>query len=148
MTTMRLGVQLPFRIFVPTTGVPSVAVTGNVGPYQIDPSNGRIYFSSSDEDNTAIKVVYTPVDESTGNPLANQTLTQGVSLISESAEAAVPIEQAVNETGMTAFIDPFNYLNQRRPPLVWMFWSSTRAGVPDIYFQSVAPQWAPVVVGR
>ena len=57
-----------------------------------------------------------------------------------------PIEQAVSEQGLTAFMDPFvaAHPSVLRPPLIWLFWSSTRSGNSDVYFQTIAPHIAPV----
>ena len=149
MSTMRFGIRLPSRIFVNNGNVPLIQVTGAIGPYQVDPANGRVYFTAADEDNDLISITYTGVNDSTGAPV-NGIVVNGVvvALVLEQAEQLIPIEGAANETGLTAFLDPFSYLNQRRPPLMWLFWSSTRTGVPDLYFQTLAPQFAPVAVSK
>jgi hypothetical protein len=45
-------------------------------------------------------------------------------------------------------LDPFTYpttsLNNERPALVWMFYTSTRAGQQDVYMQTIAPNLTPV----
>ena len=144
MTTWRLGVKVNYSIAV-INGYPQVSVAGAIGPYQVDPANARIYFTAVDEDNPLLTVTYTGVSDVNGGTIPNQVEKVGpVSWIQERAEELLPIEQAANESGLTAFLDPFGYFNQRRPPLMWMFWTSTRGGVPDIYFQTVAPQFSPV----
>ena len=149
MATMRFGIRLPHRIYV-QNGVPAITVSGAVGPYQVDPANGRVYFTAADEDNSGVSVVYAAVNDANGAAVAGQVYplpgtSVTIARISEQGEQQVPIEQASNESGMTTFLDPFSFLNQRRPPLMWMFWTSTRAGVPDLYFQTLAPQYAPVI---
>lgn len=142
MTTMRFGVRLLSPIFVPSNGTPTtVTVTGNRGPYQIDPVKGRIYFTAVDEDNV-VSVTYTPLDGATGGPATSPiTVQTNVTYVIETRETQVALDSAVNESGVSAFIDPFTYLAQPRPPLTWLFWTSTRNGSPDIYFQTIAPQF-------
>ena len=57
------------------------------------------------------------------------------------------VEQASNESSVAPFLDPFDPAKgstDRRPGLIWMFWSSTRGGNPDIYMQTIAPHFGPV----
>jgi hypothetical protein len=147
---MRFGVRLPHRILTNEAGVPVSlnvqALQGSHSAYQIDPANGRVYFTAVDEDRP-VRITYTGLDEA-GNVLTNQQVEAFITLVGERAEEAIPIEQAVNESALSAFLDPFTFANDRRPPLVWLFWTSTRAGNPDLYFQTIAPQWSPVPLGR
>jgi hypothetical protein len=161
MKTMRLGVQLPYQIYTDANGnllrspgVPSIQVAGADGFFQVDPVKGRVYFSGVDEDDV-VTVTFNGVDQSTGQPTgiggnANTpfVIQARVSLVTEMDETPVPIEQAVNESNMYAFPDPFDNPAFPRPNLVWMFWSSTRGGSPDLYFQTVAPRFAPQVSGN
>ncbi|MBC8065994.1 MAG: hypothetical protein H7Y17_14265, partial [Chlorobia bacterium] len=143
MKTMRMGVQLPNQIYTDTNGnIVGLTVTGATDFFQVDPVKGRIYFSPADEDR-AVTINYSGIDPSTGVQLPGFVENRTVSLISEMDEAPVPIEQAVNESNMFAFPDPFDNATLPRPNLVWMFWSSTRGGSPDLYFQTVAPRFAP-----
>lgn len=158
MKTLRLGVQLPHQLHTDQngniTGLNVTAATGTLnGFFQVDPVRGRIYFSPEDEDRQ-VRITYSAVDQSTGGAIPG--LTYGavgqpdvfVSLIPETDETPVPIEQAVNESNMFAFPDPFDAASIPRPNLVWMFWSSTRGGSPDLYFQTVAPRFAPQPSGN
>jgi hypothetical protein len=150
LSSMRFGVRLPHRILTNEAGVPVSltvqALQGSHSAYQIDPANGRVYFTAVDEDRP-VRITYTGLDEA-GNVLTNQQVEAFITLVGERAEEAIPIEQAVNESALSAFLDPFTFANDRRPPLVWLFWTSTRAGNPDLYFQTIAPQWSPVPLGR
>jgi len=149
LRTMRLGVQLPYSIATQPNGfVTNVNVTGNLGAYQVDPSTGRIYFTSADENNTVrISATLVLPDKST-------TLYQVDSLVTfcvEREESPILIEQAINESGVYSFLDPFDpngAYNTRRPGLIWLFWTSTRAGSPDIYFETIAPRFTPVPPGN
>jgi hypothetical protein len=143
MTTMRFGVRLPYPIFVGSNAtLGTVTVSGNNGPYQLDPSNGRIYFTALDEDNT-VNITFAAADPGTGALLGTYTVSSPVGLIMETPEQAILLDAAINESGVSTFIDPFNYAAQHRPPLTWMFWSSTRNGSPDIYFQTISPELLP-----
>ncbi|MBX3111872.1 MAG: PQQ-binding-like beta-propeller repeat protein [Fimbriimonadaceae bacterium] len=159
LTTLRYGINLPTPVAVGANGalvqfqVMFIGATPEAPFYQVDPVNGRVYFTSVMEDRP-VRVVYTGVDGN-GNLVPNivvgtsATNIPRVGLITERAEEAVTIEQAANESDMSLALDPYNIAfnpldpTRRRPPLVWMFWSSARAGVPDVYFQTIAPKWAP-----
>jgi hypothetical protein len=155
LTTMRFGVRLPYQIAIGAGGLPynsasgnttnGFVVTGNVGPYQLDPANGRVYFTAADEDN-AVTITYTGTNAANGAPqTAPTTLSSPVSMVLEQGEAPILIDQAVNESNLSAFLDPFDYANSGRPSLFWLFYTSTRAGAPDIYMQTIAPRFAPFV---
>lgn len=146
-TTMRLGLRLPTRIATDDSGnVLSIQVTRTDGtamrPYQVDPANGRIYVQAEDEDQN-IQVTYTGVNEAKNSPVAGIQVFGTPSFVLERGEEPVPVDQATNDSALTAFLDPFTFSSQARPPLVWMFYVSTRAGQPDLYFQTVAPPFTP-----
>jgi len=159
MASMRLGVQLRYRIAVDNTGTPLfLKVTGVLNPvtgvtkpvtvYQFDPANGRIYFSGLDEDNT-VTVQYSALKEDgTSFNATDSVLT--VALIPEVAEQQILIDNAVNEGDLTSFLDPFTYVSgaARRPPLTWLFWSSSRRGNSDIYFETISPNWVPFPISQ
>jgi hypothetical protein len=163
MKTMRFGVQLPTGIHTQANGNVSLpmSVSGMANSttsfYQVDPANGRVYFTAENE-NRSVSITYTPVDPETGNALPPRTYPNPaigeppvtVTMITERAEVPVPIEQAVNESQLYSFIDPLDSTSDanRRPGLVWMFYTSTRAGGPDIYFQTIAPRLTPVATNR
>lgn len=142
--SLRIGVQLPRGIFTDAAGnLVNITITGTTtGPIQVDPANGRIYFQATDEGRT-VHIRYTSVDEASNQagPLVDDDFTVG--LIVERTEQPVPIDQAVNESAITPFLDPFD--QQQRPGLIWMLFVSTRAGSPDLYFQTMAPRFAPVI---
>jgi hypothetical protein len=152
LKTMRMGVQLvnpasgqAISIHTQPNGAVTTpfTVAGNTGPFQVDPANGRIYFTPADEGRT-VTVTFQAINDATGAPINVQNVLR-VELITERNEAPVAIEQAVNETQMFSFIDPFDDVNAagRRPGLIWMFWTSTRAGGPDVYMQTIAPKFTP-----
>jgi hypothetical protein len=141
VSTFRFGVQLPYRLNMGQ----AIGVTGNTGPYQLDPSNGRIYFTAADE-NRQVQISYSAMTDSgsTFNDIRDRT----VAWTAERTDEPLPVEQAVNESGLTSFLDPFAFRDARRPPLMWLFWTSTRTGNPDVYFQTVAPNWSPIPLGQ
>lgn len=149
MTTLRLGVQLPLAVHTQPDGtITSMQVTGAQGFYQVDPATGRLYFSPLDEDRV-VNVRYVGVDPGTGQPVPIRVTTYRVGLVIERPEAPIPIEQATNESGVWPFLDPFeDTAFGRRPGLIWLFYSSTRNGSPDVYFQTLAPRFTPVVSGN
>jgi hypothetical protein len=157
MTTMRLGIRLPYNVAVAANGLPingstgnttnGLVVSGNKGPYQIDPANARVYFTAVDEDNQKISITYTGVNQATAGPYTTTTTVSGenVTWIGEQTESPVLIDAAINESNLCTFLDPFTFDNQSRPALFWMFYTSTRNGSPDIYMQTIAPRLAPVL---
>ncbi len=153
MSSMRFGIRLGYRLYTDKNGIPApVTVTGNVGPYQISPTNGRIYFTSADEDRSGITVQFTGIDDSTGNAITNLSVTGSVSLVQETDEQPILIDEPTNESALTSFIDPVTYLTplrkNRRPSLVWLFWTSTRTGSPDVYFETISPRFDPLPTGQ
>ncbi|MCW5944017.1 MAG: PQQ-binding-like beta-propeller repeat protein [Fimbriimonadaceae bacterium] len=145
LQTYRYGVQLPQPVATNQDGsLAGFTLSGATGFYQVDPANGRVYVQQVDEGATLT---------------VNYTGTQGVvsfqapvTLMTEKAEAPIPMDEAMNETGLSMSLDPFDPTGtadaNRRPPLVWMFWRSTRFGSSDLFFQTIAPRFAPTPGGR
>ncbi len=145
MRTWRFGVQLPSAIHTAPDGTPTgFTLTGAAGRYQLDPANGRVYFTAEDED-ASVTIQYIGADEATGAPLPARNEARRVGLIGERDEEAIPIEQAVNESNVTMFLDPFTLTTGARPGLLWLLWTSTRAGSTDLYYQTIAPRLTPVI---
>lgn len=148
--SMRLGVQLDNPIYTDAGGniqTGDLVITGTTQPVQVDAANGRIYFQSQDENRT-ISIRYYANDPVQGRVLVpNPPGGYRVGLVVERAESPIPIDQAVNESGISPFIDPFDN-NPRRPGLIWMFFTSTRAGNADIYLQTMAPRFTPTLNGK
>lgn len=144
--TLRAGITLPRAVATTQSGNVNVTVNGLAAVpnafYQVDPANGRIYFTANME-NRPVTVTYTSVDDS------GTVSTQGpdnytVTLLTERTEAPVFMNQAVNESQLASFIDPFETTGPlRRPGLIWLFWTSTRGGTPDVFFQTLAPRFTP-----
>jgi len=173
LNTLRLGItlragRLPttpngavgyFRGNAFVAGIQSIQVlpTGDNlnAVVQVDPATGQIYFPTNLE-GALLRIRYYAIDESGALILANPTTPQlfdevySVGYVTERPEELIPMETSVNEGGLTSFLDPFTYPSgpNMRPPLVWMFWTSTRRGTADVYMQSIAPQWVPIVVGQ
>ena len=155
LKSMRFGVDLPLPIFTNpdgTTGPVTVAKsdpldTGTLQYYQLDPAKKKIYFTPDDE-NRAVTITFEAADEGTGADLGPRTINARVEMITERSEELVPMDQATNETNLAMFLDPFDHADLRRPGLVWLLWSSTRTGAPDVYMQTIAPRFTPRVAGK
>ncbi|HEV2474285.1 MAG TPA: hypothetical protein VGS41_16530, partial [Chthonomonadales bacterium] len=156
---MRLMIRLPRPPALTTPNsngqqqLAGLTVTGNLGPYEVDWTRGRIYFTQVDE-NSQVTVNYTYKDPATNNSLPSGALTYTVTWgdeISSTAQAAnsgqpytdvttpevfMPTDASVNEGQVAAFLDPFS-------EKVWVFWTSTRASTTDLYYQTLAPQFYP-----
>lgn len=150
MTSLRFGINLPTPVAInPNTGLPvSITVSSSAATplaYQIDPVSGRLFVPSEHEGAT-ITIRYTGVDVN-GNLITNINRQEIVGIIPEMPEQAVPIEQVGNEGDLFISLDrvaPNNpFVDQRRPPLLWLVWSSARTGAPDVYFETYAPKTAP-----
>lgn len=151
MQTLRYAIQLPTAVHTqPGGNVTSIQVVGATSFYQVDPAAGKVYFTDADEARN-VTVNYTGLNEADGTPLPGTiSVAATVQLKAERLEAPVPIEQAVNESQMSLFLDPFDNINpaSRRPGLVWMAWTSTRTSGPDLFLQSIAPRFSPVINNR
>ncbi len=156
MMTMRTGVRLSRPIRLNTAGaIANLTVTFTDGyspAYQVDPAAGAIYFDPGAE-GRRVNVTYDAIDRD-GTNLGTRTLTNlPVEVIEETPEAAIPIEQVSNESSVTLFLDAQSgnggsFNANGRPGLIWMFWSSTRAGGSDIFFQTVAPRFSAQANGN
>ena len=124
---MRLMVKLPTPIQM-NNGAITLTVSKNKGAYEVDWVRGRIYFTEADED-SQVDVAYTSNDGKT-----TYQFTYRVAWGDESpaGEKALLTDSSVNEGQPAAFMD----LYQNR---LWVFWSSTRNGLSDLYYEAIAP---------
>lgn len=142
MKSQRLRIQLPAPVALQNGNIINLQVTGMVGAtYQVDPGNGRVYFELADE-GRLVTVNYSYRD---GNGNVQQASVQDIVFWgTESTEAPVPIEQAIDEGTIFAFADPFGWsLSDPRPGLVWLLYTSTRNGTRDVYYLTLAPKFIP-----
>jgi len=148
ISVWQYGVALPYPVYVNASGQISFSVSGSSGGwYSVDPVGKSLSFPVDMEGST-VSYHYTAVrpDGTTFRYPASGEATATVGLMMTRAESAIPIDEPANESDVALAIDPqsvdFNPLDatKRRPPLVWVFWTSTRAGVPDVYFESIAPR--------
>jgi hypothetical protein len=55
----------------------------------------------------------------------------------------MPVDSMVNEGQVFAFADPDGLRSPSdplyKPSLIWVFWTSTRAGATDLYYQTLSP---------
>lgn len=148
MRTLRLGVVLPTPVATDANGNIALTVSFGTSPaageayYQVDPASGVVFFMAGAED-LPVRITYTGVDAQ-GAVLPGLVVDSTVGWVAETQDSAMPIEQVGNESGLTLALDPlgsgFNSVGNPRPQLVWAFWTSTRAGSPDVYFQTLAPR--------
>jgi len=144
--TMRLMVRLPRGVLRNSNGTLSgnISVTGNVGPVEVDWIRGRLYFTELDE-GTIVSVtqkILTPagskVDLSASYRVGwGDEISVAVKPGDQSSsEVALPADSAVNEGQVSAFPDPY----QGR---VWVLWASTRAGLSDLFYMTLSPNFYP-----
>jgi hypothetical protein len=154
MSSLRFGIKLPTAVQLNPNGslaaftvnwIDQIGLPGSERFFQVDPSTGRVFFMAGMEDRR-VSITYNGLNEN-GQAIGSITWEAKVDPLFELAEEAVPIEQAGNESGMSIAMDPlsaaFNRQDFRRPSLYWLFWTSTRTGVPDVFFQTVAPRFTP-----
>jgi hypothetical protein len=154
VASFRWGIALPSAIALNPNGtllnfqvqwIDAVGLPSSERFYQVDPSTGRVFFLAGMEDRR-VRITYRGVDEN-GTVLPQQVYEAVVNPLVELREEAVPIEQAGNESSMSVALDPlsaaFNRQDYRRPPVYWLFWTSTRTGPADVYFQTIPPRFTP-----
>ena len=141
--TQRVVIQLPrsVRVNYNANGSSFVALSilnGVQGSgYEVDWARGRVYFDEQ-MDGQKVTIIFT---DSTG------TTHQGMTYIAKwgdetnsssggTTEALMPIDTSVSEGQVTAYKDPF-------VDKLWVYWTSTRNGVSDLYYQTIAPQFYP-----
>lgn len=138
MTSLRLGYDFGQPLQTNAAGaLTNFTVSGMASGdyYQVDPVQGKIYFTSGEEDNTGITVTY-----NTADGVTHTNIPINPTWIAEILEKPVPIENATNESPLTVLGDPMIApTGQQRPALFWLFWSSLRNGSPDLYFQTLSP---------
>ncbi len=154
MASLRYGIKLPTAVQLNPNGslasftvtwIDNIGLPGSERFFQVDPATGRVFFMAGMEDRR-VSITYNGVNEN-GQAIGAVNYEAKVDPLFELAEEAVPIEQAGNESGLSITMDPlsaaFNRQDFRRPSLYWLFWTSTRTGVPDVFFQTVAPRFTP-----
>ena len=152
--------------FVPTAIDPTKSVTVTLGGtattnYDLDYERGRLYFPiKTGAEGETVAVNYTDLTGGTHSIAADPTLQNTVQwqdeviannndvIILDSAAGldnvthyAVPIDTAINENNVAAFLDPF--AGPASSHKIWLFWNSTRNGTADIYSETIDPRFAP-----
>jgi len=157
--TFRLGVRLPTPVGLQMqdNGAPQlqIAVTANGKPVPffvdigtiagVNPRVGRVFVTEAFEGLT-LTVNYT---DPAGGP---HTVNARAKWFEEQGDTQLlPADTVVDEGQIAAFKDPlFNpqgYYNANTRDQVmnfnkvWVFWTSTRAGTTDLYYQTVSPKF-------
>lgn len=168
-TTMRVGVDLTALGMPPVPMNPNgtIASSANLridnalGPWEVDRTGTKIYFSEVDE---RYRSLVTPDNSSVlgdvPNPISISYKDEGgatqsvpaldVSWITELPEQSLfgfAADANVNEGSIYAFADPLPQESGTSVRLlsskIWVFWTSTRGGVSDLYWETISPNfWA------
>ncbi|MGI4787488.1 MAG: hypothetical protein ACRYFS_01415 [Janthinobacterium lividum] len=157
--TQRLTFFLPSAVDV-TKAITVTLNNTQTTNYDLDYSRGRIYFPITPmAEGGTVAVSYTAPGGTTQTTIAANLLNtvqwQDEPLANNSdvppADSAagldaiydngVPLDTAVNENNVSAFLDPFAGVNSSHK--VWLFWNSTRNGTADIYSETIDPRFAP-----
>jgi len=155
---MRYVVQLDYQIALDATEnyEPAIGnifgISGGVNPQypvEIDWARNRLYFAASDAviDGpipalNQVQVTYKATPGKIGDPAADRTENHFVRMVDEEVGPSGKTfgnltNIAVNESQVGAFKDPWD--NK-----VWVFWTSTRAGNPDLYYETISPLFTGV----
>ncbi|MEN6372040.1 MAG: PQQ-binding-like beta-propeller repeat protein [Armatimonadota bacterium] len=146
--TYRITATLSNPIDMASNGKPTADITVDhaFGPYEVSWDGKKIYFTSVDErypglsPNTLDPVTIT-FRQKGGSSTDRVTETfDTLSWEEELPETALPTRLRVNEGQVCAFTDPCI-----QPSRVWVFWSSTRAGESDLYYQTISPNFRAVL---
>jgi len=140
--TYRITATLAQPIDMNTNGRPSrdVTISGVLGPCEISWDGRKVYFTGVDERypdlgvQSPVTITYTPRG-ATNNETVTETF-ETLTWVEELPETALPTRLMVNEGPVCAFADPCV-----RPSRIWVFWSSTRAGKSDLYYQTISPNF-------
>jgi hypothetical protein len=141
--TYRVAVELPKPVELGKDGKPTkqVTVTDASGtiPCEVSWDGRKLFFPASAERYPALSggpgpvtVKYTAKGENSETEVTFDTLTWQEEL----RDTALPTRQNVNEAQICAFADAPSV-----PTRIWVFWSSTRAGESDIYYQTISPNF-------
>lgn len=163
--TMRIGVDLTKLGLPPipmdaSTGTmalppnaPNVTITGALGPWEVDRTGTKIYFSEVDEryrsalfTGTPLQVGYSYTDASGNAQTVNRQILD-VTWMTELPEQSLgfSMDVNVNEGSIYAFADPQPQLSGTsasvRSSKIWVFWTSTRGGNSDLYWETLSPNF-------
>jgi outer membrane protein assembly factor BamB len=148
--TMRPGLQLKRPVALEADGTPTSLVINDggggayTGPWEFDWANNRILFTEEAE-NANIWVQYRSSDGNTYiEPEGRSTPPYApLGWLVERGDTAMPVDSMVNEGQVFAFADPDGLRSPSdplyKPSLIWVFWTSTRAGATDLYYQTLSP---------
>ena len=129
-------------------------VTGNAGPYEVDWVRGRIYFTEIDE-GKPITVTYATKIGGSGvlsyrvawgdeiSAAAQPSDAQNPYVDHTTPETVMPTDSVVNEGQVTAFQIPSQFRLPNQGPELWVFWTSTRAGTSDLFYETIRPKLYP-----
>lgn len=138
-----------------------LAIDNARGPWEVNRAGTKIYFSEVDEryqslngalfDNPPadIKIKYTP-SSSSGTGSQVTVTAKDIYWIEETPEQSLlgfSADGNVNEDSIYAFADP-GYPNSSgtfvapTSSKIWVFWTSTRGGTSDLFWETVSPSFA------
>ncbi|MEN6356582.1 MAG: hypothetical protein ABFD83_05800 [Armatimonadota bacterium] len=142
----------------------SLSVGNNRGPWEVNRAGTKIYFSEVDERYESLKrmsgtlfdtpppditITYTP-SASSGTGSQITVTPKDVYWIEETPEQSLfgfSADGNVNEDSIYAFADPVysNSSGTLVPAIsskIWVFWTSTRSGTSDLFWETVSPSFA------
>jgi hypothetical protein len=146
---MRIGVVLPGTADpVTIKWYSDIGKTKTVKPagyysidplYVLDPPTSAVFFTEADL-GKSYGITY--ADASGGGQATTiEVIPHWIPENGRVREAAVPILGKVAEGQAWAFQDPWSDVTGKRPDMAWIFWSSSRNGASDIYFETISPSF-------
>jgi hypothetical protein len=153
------------RLYFPITYSSGNGVGGNSSTAL---EGQQVVLSGKDATGTALSTAPITI-EWLDEPLYNDTSNNATSITGVQEAAAsdgyqVPMQATVNESGISAFVDPQAYENTLTntpikfnpgsvisgnnipllPHNLWLFWTSTRNGSSDLYYETINPRFSAV----
>lgn len=146
-----------------TNGFPSDMVQGNLGPWEVERSGKRIYFSGVDERYRSLFKCDTPAAVQAALGAGPGPITiKYTNIYDEEQTVEVPDvfwlnelpEQSlfgfatgtnINEGSIWAFADPEPTGGTLQPipsSKIWVFWTSTRRGTSDLFWETFCPDFS------
>lgn len=150
-SSMRVGLKLRRPVAKNPDGSPRLTINigsggAYTGPWEFDWINNRVIFPESAE-NLDAWVEYTGADSATyREPEGHTTFPyKALTWLKEMPDTALLTDAVVNEGQVAAFADPDGFRAPTDPLFtpgkMWVFWSSSREGSADLYYQTISPNF-------
>ena len=164
--TYRVGIDLaklgkpaiPMNSDGSVSTVANINISGSLGPWEVDKTGTKIFFTEVDERYRSLltsgsKTVLGsgPGDITISYKVSSDSAVQHINAddiywIEELPEQSLLKDGNVNEGSIWAFADPVYSTNSGTlqaadSSKIWVFWTSTRGGTSDLFWETVSPNF-------